>query len=550
MRNRRLWPLLPSFLLLLASLVVIGACGDGDEAPESLGTDQKAATSAPQNVEPPKGDVFRRLWQDPPTLDPHRVADTTAAGIVVEVFSGLVTINLDLQLEPDLAQRWEVSPDGRTYTFFLRDNARFHNGKPVTAQDVKYSIERAVDPETLSLTADSYLDDIVGVKEKQTGTAQEVSGVRVVDDRTLEITIDGPKAYFLAKLTYPTAFVVDQENIEKEGKDWTRKPNGTGPFKLKEYRIGERLVLERNPNYYREPARLERVEFILSGGSSMAMYENGEIDITGVGLADLDRVTNPTDPLNRQLLVAPPSFDITYIGFNVTKPPFDDVKFRQALNHAINKDLIAEQVLLNLVVPAEAILPPGFPGHTGQVKGLGFDPQRAQELLAASKYAGRVPRIVMTMPGSGGAIGLDLTVILQMWEDTLGIDVELQQVETATYLEDLNAREFQVYAGIGWQAEYPDPQDFLDILFHSQSALNHNAYSNSEVDRLLKQARTAPWEQRVQLYQQAEQLIVNDAPWVPLWYSGERIALIKPYVKGYQLTPMIVPKLREVSIQR
>jgi ABC-type transport system substrate-binding protein len=539
-------------LIGLVSLIV--ACGGDSETspqPQATVASQLAATLGDAPATAGEGGVFRRLWNEPPTLDPHQVGDVDSAGVLVEVFSGLVTLNTDLQVEADLAERWEVSADGMTYTFFLRSNAKFHDGKQVTAQDVKYSLERALDPETYSPQVETYLDDIVGAAERINGTAQDISGLRVINDSTIEITIDAPKAYFLAKLTYPTAFVVDRENIEKEGDDWTRKPNGTGPFKLTSYKIGEVIILERNPHYYRGPALLDRVELILSGGSAMAMYENGEIDITGVGLADLDRVSNPQESLNRELIVSPPGFSLSYIGFNVEQPPFDDANFRMALALSINKQLIADQVLANLVVPATGILPPDFPGYSTSVQGPSYDAERAVALLAQSAYANNVPRIVVTVPGTGGSVGLDLEVILEMWRTTLGIDVEIQQVEWATFLQDLNDQRLQAFAGLGWQADYPDPQDFLDILFHSESRLNHSAYTNAEVDGLLEQARVATeWETRKSLYNKAEQLIVDDVPWIPLWFSGENVLLLKPYVNDYRVTPLIVPKLKYVWISQ
>jgi ABC-type transport system substrate-binding protein len=540
------------FLAAICTLALVAAACGGHAEPalnEGPGASADRSQAQLRDTSTKVRGVLRRIGNDPPTLDPHQVADTNSSVYAVEIFGGLVTIGTDLKIKPDLAESWELSPDRMTYTFRLRPNARFHDGKPVTAYDVKYSLERALDPKTLSPTVDTYLDDIVGAMDRLKGLASEVSGVKVVDDLTIQITIDAPKAYFLAKLTYPTAFVVHRENIEREGRDWIRKPNGTGPFKLGEYRIGERLVLERNPDYHLGPAKLERVVFILSGGSAMAMYENGEIDITGVGLADLDRVTNPNDPLNRDLVTAPPGFDIFYIGLNFREPPFDDIKVRQALAHAINKQLIADQVMANIVIPANAILPPGFPGFTDQIRGLTYDPQKAKELLASSRYANAMPRIILTVPGTGGSIGLDMEVIVQMWQDTLGIRVEFQQVEWATFLQDLRAQKFQVFAGLGWSADYPDPQNFLDINFHSESPLNHTGYTNPQVDRLVEEARvTALWEDRAALYQQAEQMIVDDAVWIPLWYTAERMVLVKPYVQGYRLTPMIIPKLREVSI--
>ena len=554
------WILLIVFVL--AAFVAVACGSDSSEVSElpteptpvpaePTATAPPSAEQQPPASEPSTGGVFRRQWADPPTLDPHLTTDTTSSFVVVELFSGLVTLNTDLELVPDIAERWEISADGLQYTFYLRPNAKFHDGKPVTAQDFKWSIERAAAPETASPVADTYLNDIVGALDYIKGDATEISGIRVVDDTTLSITVDQPKAYFLAKLTYPTAFVVDRANVEAGGRGWTDNPNGTGPFRLKEYKIGERIVLERNEHFYREPAKVDTILLNLAGGQSMAMYENDEIDITGVSLFDLERVLDPNEPLNKELVVAPPDFSISYIGFNTSMAPFDDPKFRQALNHAIDKELIATEVLSDLVVPAFGILPPGFPGYNENLVGLRHDKELAQRLLNESNYADAEsrPRIVITVPGTGGTIGLDLEVVIEMWRQVLGVEVEIQQVEWATYLEDLNDAKFQAYAGLGWQADYPDPQDFLDILFHTDSALNHGAYSNLELDAILERARTQQDPQaRISEYRRAEEIIVEDGAWVPLWYTGERHLLLKPHVHGYRVTPMIVPKLREVRI--
>ncbi len=557
-------------LIFLATIIIAAlACGGGSEEAEPTAQTETAsmaaqptATTAPAAApaasadlssegEPVEGGVFRRLWADPPTLDPHLTSDTTSSGVVVEVFSGLVALDSELRLVPDIAERWEVSDDGKTYTFYIRENARFHDGKRIAAQDFKWSMERAAHPDTASPVADTYLNDIVGVDAVLEGEKTDISGITVIDETTLRIEIDAPKAYFLAKMTYPTAYVLDRENVEAGGRTWTDAPNGSGPFRLAEYRIGERIILERNENFYREPPHLDSIAMNLAGGQSMAMYENDEIDITGVGLFDLDRVLDPNEALNSELVIAPPDFSISYVGFNATKPPFDDPKFRQALNHAVDKNLIASEVLSGLVKPAFGILPPGFPGYNPELTGLQHDPELAQRLLAESKYADpdTRPRIVITVPGTGGTIGLDLEVIIEMWNQTLGVEVEIQQVEWATYLQDLDQHKFQGYAGLGWQADYPDPQDFLDILFHTESSLNHGQYSNPEVDAILEVARTEPdVNRRVELYHQAEDMIVKDAAWLPLWYDGERHVLIKNHVKEYRITPMIVPKLKDVRL--
>ena len=564
-------------LLTLLTLAAV-ACGDSEVAEEPTQTppstsaapaaaeeksEQPAAKAEPEGTpvnleqqpsqftEPDPTGTFRRLWSDPPTLDPHLTGDTTSAGVVTEVFSGLVTLDTDLKLVPDIAESWTIE-GGTVYTFKLRPNAKFHNGKPVTAQDFKWSLERAAAPETASPVADTYLNDILGAEKYFDGEADEIVGLKVIDDHTLEITTDAPKAYFLAKLTYPTANVLDREVVEAGGRSWwIDNPVGTGPFKLSEYRIGERIILERNEEYYREPAKVKTVVMNLAGGQAMAMYENDEIEITGVGLYDLERVLDPNEPLNKELVIAPPGFSVSYIGFNASMAPFDDIKFRQALNHAVDKQLIATGVLSELVEPAYSILPPGFPGYTENIVGLQFDPELARKLLSESKYpdAESRPRIVVTVPGTGGTIGLDLEVVLEMWKQELGVEVEIQQVEWATYLEDLDAKKFQAYAGLGWEADYPDPQDFLDILFHSESSINHGDFKNAEIDAVLEEARIeADINKRIALYHQAEQMIVDAAPWVPMWFTGDRYALVKDYVEGYVMTPMIVPKLRQIRL--
>lgn len=544
-----------SLLVVAAVAFLLGACAPRAQKAEERAQSEPQPTATPTvPTEKPQDGELVQLWNDPPTLDPHLTTDATSAAIIVEVFGGLVTINRDLDVVPDLAEDWEVSQDGLTYTFFLRQDARFHDGEPVTAHDVKWSLERAADPRTAAPGVDQYLGDIVGVKAKLRREVTEVSGIEVLDDYTLRITIDAPKAYFIAKLTYPAAFVLDQENVESGGRNWPRSPNATGPFKLAEYVPGERLVLERNKFYHLGPPYLNRVRFLLAGGTAMLMYENDEIDVTGVGLADLDRVLNPEHPLYKELVKAPPSFSTSYIGLNVTQPPLDDVRVRQALNYAIDKSQIAELVLAELVVPAQGVLPPGFPAYNSNLTSYQYDPQKARQLLRQSKYGDdpeNLPRLVITTAGAfGSAPPLDLEVILEMWRQNLGITVEVQQVEWATFLQDLQRRRFQMFS-LAWIADYLDPENFLDMLFYSESSNNHTGYSNREVDALLEQARVeSNGATRTGLYQQVEQMILDDAPWVPLWYQGERYRLIKPEVKDYFVAPLVIPYLRYIYIER
>ncbi|MCH8230991.1 MAG: peptide ABC transporter substrate-binding protein [Chloroflexi bacterium] len=515
--------------------------------------DASAATG--EESDPRRGGVFNTLWSDPPTLDPHVVTDGTSLEIVIEIFSGLVHLGPDTSnpFEPDLAESWSISGGSTVYVFRLRNDLKFSNGDPVTAQDFKWSFERAAHPDTASTIAGEILGDIVGIQDIIEGNATTASGIEVIDERTLRITIDAPKAYFIAKLTYPTAFVLNRKNVESAGDSWTDDPVGTGPFVLKEYRVGQRIRIARNDNYWGRAAYLDEVVFNLAGGVAMAMYENDEIDVTGVGFNDLDRVQDPTQEISNDLVDVPADFGISYIGFNLAEAPFDDVNFRRALNHAVDKQLIAEQVFLNQVKPASGIIPPGFPGYSPEISGLEFDLELAQDLLAQSAYADPEtrPRIVITEPGTGGTPSLTTRIVAEMWFRNLGVEIEIQQVDWATYLDDLYRGRLQVWGGLSWQADYPDPQSFLDVLFRSDSSINHGGYSNIQVDEYLIAAQIEQDRvMRIGLYNDAEQLIVSDAAWLPLWWGVGSKALVKPWVEGYKFSSLSVGKYKDVWINR
>ena len=485
---------------------------------------------------------------DPLTLDPAVAAEMTSHGYITQIFSGLVRLDDNLEPTSDIARKWEVSDDGKTYTFYLRQNARFHDGREVKAEDFKYSWERASDPATRSQTAATYLGDIVGVEEMLADRAGEISGVRVIDDYTLEVTIDAPKSYFLSKMTYPTAFVVDRANVESGG-EWWRKPNGTGAFVLKQWDESEQLTLENNELYYGERAKLASIVYLLWGGVPMNMYETEEIDVTNVGLDYLDRVTDMAGPFYQQLDVIS-ELSFFYIGFNHTKPPFDDVDIRRAFSQAIDKDRLVSLVYRDMVQRADGILPPGMPGYNEHLAGLDYDVNKARELIRASKYGGvsGLPPLTITTMGWGGLISSDLEAIIQEWRQNLGVEVMVRQLEPQQFLYNLRAEKDEMYS-MGWVADYPHPQDFLDILFHSGVENNNGEYSNAEADALLDKAGVEmDNDLSLALYQQAEQKLVDDVAVIPLFF-GKNYILVKPYVKGYSLNPMGFAMLNDVSIE-
>jgi len=503
----------------------------------------------PEQLSPSVRGVLN-LWDTGPmTLDPAISTDLSSHTYIMQIFSGLVRLDDELKVVPDIAENWEKSPDGRIYTFHLRRGVKFHSGREVKAADLKYSWERACDPGTGSQTAATYLGDIVGVKDMLAGEAEGISGVKVIDDYVLQVTIDEPKAYFLSKLVYPTAFVVDRVNVES-GKDWWREPNGTGPFKLTEWKGGQRLILERSQDYYGKPAKVQQLIFHLLAGAPMAMYEKGQIDVVPVSKSYIDQVSDEASTFYPELAITP-ELSLFYIGFDTEKAPFDDVNVRRAFCHAVNRERIARLILRDMVNEAEGILPVGMPGYNEGLEGLDYDVEKANELIAASTYgeASNLPPITLTVSGYGNNIPDYLGAIIQEWQQNLGVEVSVRQLEEEYFLYDLQQEKDDMFI-LGWIADYPDPHNFLDTLFYTGSENNAFGYSNPSLDALLDQAGVEQDESvRLSMYQQAEQLIVDEAPCLPLWF-GINYILVKPYVKGYELSPLGVPDLSKVYLEQ
>lgn len=528
------------------------------EAAEDSATNEESSTSTELADE----QVMILTGGDPPTLDPHLSGDATSAEYVVEIFSGLMAYDQDLNLIHDIAESHEVSDDGLVYTFKLREDATFQDGKPITAEDFKWSFERACDPATGSQTADTYLGDVIGCRSKLQREADDVEGVVVVDDYTLELTIDEPKGFFLAKMTYPTAYVLDQENVES-GATWFTEPNGSGPFKIDTFAPEEgAIILSRNDNYYRDPKpTLERVLYVVGNPiNPMTGYEQGldqlglpdvAYDAIPIGTSNLSRATDPNSPLSDEF-VSTEALSVFYIGFNVNKPPFDDVKIRQAFNLALDKRRMVRLVFQGTVPVANGIVPPTMPDYENpDLSDYEFDPERALALITESSYGdvSELPEVTLNVSGAGGNVGGIVESVVESYRANLGLEISVEQAPWPEFLADLNQPDppYQMYQ-LGWIADYPDPQNFLEILFHTESAQNHGNYSNPEVDALLDEARgTQDSEERLALYQQAEQMILEDAAWVPLYFEVENW-LVKPYVQNFKIPPIKIPKFQYVSI--
>lgn len=485
---------------------------------------------------------------DPNTLDPALTADVGTAFILRQLYSGLLTLDNSLSVVPDLASEMPIlTENGSLYTFKLRQGVKFHSGRELTAEDVKFSLERATDPKLAApeaastLPANTYLSDIVGVKDKLDGKATEISGVRVADKYTLQIKLDGPKPQFLAKMTYPVFFVVNKEAVAKG----FEQVDGSGPFKLAEYRRGQTLRLTRNPDYYLGAPRLNRVNIALGANAAngLVLYEQGKIDITNLAGSEIERALDKNSPLNRELTVKS-QLSVNYVAFNTKLKPFDDPKIRQAFSLVVDRPRIARALFENKVQPAQSLLPPGLPGYTNKPGPLGYDVSRARDLINRSSYGGaqNLPRITLHTTGDGLA-----RVLQDVYRQAFGVEVEVRQYDYAGFQSGLASKQFQMYT-YGWVADYPDPDNFLRSLLGSGSAFNDTSYSNGTFDELLKRAdQQGATSNRLSLYGEAEQLALADAPLLPV-YHEVGYTLVKPYVKGIDITNVGIWTLKDAYI--
>jgi oligopeptide transport system substrate-binding protein len=497
---------------------------------------------------PGSGGRLNLAANEPYNLDPALVGDAGALMFVSQIFSGLVRVTAD-GVAPDIAVDWIISEDGTVYTFHLREDVTFHDGTPLTAADFRYSWERALTPATGSTTARTYLGDIVGADAMLDGESASLAGVRVIDDYTLEVTIESPRSYFLSKLSYATAFAVDAADVAAGG-EWWRTPNGTGPFILDDWANDSYIMLKGYPEYYGGAPALDSVVFRFLAGRSMDLYEMGQIDVATVDAAYLDRALDPAGIFATDAQVIS-QLSLYFLGFDSAEPPFDDPLVRQAFSAAIDRDRLMELVFNDMNQSAEGIVPPGIPGYDPGFEGIGYDPELARELLAQSSYgsAANLPEITLTTLGYGGLIGSDLEAVIHQWRVNLGVEVRVRQLEPEVFLYNLKQEKDQIFYQ-GWIADYPHQQNFLEILFGSGADNNWGEYSNPLVDALLAEAAalTDP-EASEAIYRQVERILVDEAAIWP-YYFGRSYILVKPYVTGYELSPLGVPLLQNVVIDR
>lgn len=497
---------------------------------------------------------------DLPDLDPAKSSNQQSVTVISLVFAGLVRLDGDLEIQPDGAERWQVSSDGRVYTFTIRENLKFGDGTLVTAEDFRYSINRALAPETASYGAPAQLSHIVGAVDVIQGRAQMASGVRVLDERTLQIELDEPQAFFLAQLAYPYTFAVPRALIEREGAHWIEHAFGTGPFRVREWLHNQEIVLEANPYYWRGTPGVASVRFPFYSDSELAYqaYQQGDLDIMGNSQSGVP-ASRVADVQNLPDFRTSPALTVRYVGFNNRRAPFNNVYVRQALALAVDKRVLAQQVLSNTVVATDRILPQGLAGSQLPVESPSFDPVDARAALGLAGYPGGqgLPLITLTY-GEEGDNALVAQALRRFWRNTLGVDVQLEGLVLEQFIERLDEtyrdpeNGLQMYLSV-WGADYPDPQNFLSQQLRTASPNNNGHWSNPEFDRLVDQADRMgaqnQYEQRLQLYSQAEQIALSEVGWLPL-YNPRINVLMRPTVNGLVFTPqgIVAPDWTQVRM--
>lgn len=488
-----------------------------------------------------KAQVFRYPIPTVPTsLDPSKVQDGDTIDVVQQVFEGLMKWDEKNQAVPNLAEKVDLSDDKRTYTFHLKKGVKFTNGREVKAEDFKWCWERTTNPKFTSATADTYMSNIVGVKErlgyKGDGEAPELSGVKVKDDYTLEVTIDKPRPYFLDKLTYACTYVFAKEALADPLKDMSVPEQliGTGPFKFEKILPEQIVTLVANKDYHDGAPKLERIErpIILDAQSRLNKYKTGEIDLCPLERQDLPAIQKDAE-LSKQLQF----FDrpaMYYLGMNCsTVPALRDRRVRQAIGMALDRDKIVKDILGGINRRADSIIPPGVKFFREKTNMLPFDIAKAKTLLAQAGFPdGKgFPELDFCYRDGRPDVEIVAQAIQQQLKQNLGINLKPKKIEWGAYLTKYDSKTLPIYH-MRWSADYLDPENFLSLLLASYGNENKLNYKNDAYDALCREADTTFDDaKRAELYAKAEDMVLQDAPFVPIYFQKDA-ELISSRVKG------------------
>ncbi|HVT01781.1 MAG TPA: ABC transporter substrate-binding protein [Thermoanaerobaculia bacterium] len=485
------------------------------------------------------------------TLDPVFCQFMALGYIQKAIHENLVEFGEGAELVPAIAERWEVLDHGTLYRFHIRPNAKFHSGRLITAEDVANTFHRIMSPE-LNSPGRWIMRPVKGAEKVMAGHATKAEGLRVVDSATLEIELTEPLAFFLLLLSMPEAGIVPIEET-KDQREFAQKGIGAGEF-IVDRVSAESVVMRANRNYWdSSKPRVDELEFRLDFKSAKEMSDaflRGELDIAhGIPLAVIEQLRK--DPVRAPYILDTVQLHTSYLTFDCSKPPFNKVEVRQAVQYAINKDRINQRIFSGLGVPAQSLLPPGLLGHDPNLKGYQYDPERARQLLSQSGY------------GSGFSIDYpnwdtnefynsgQVTLIIEDLA-AVGITMNVTQSDARSVRQlQLNENHNSIFTG-NWYADFPDPDNFFFIFLHTQSETIRGTHFHSpELDRTIEEARrSSDTERRAEIYRELDKLVVRESPFVFLFHD-RFFVISKPEVRG--LSTYLVPppvRYRDIWLER
>jgi len=506
---------------------------------------EKTSSPEPEKVGPKVGGVYRRAFADSYiVLDPVLIKDSNSHEVCRQIYDCLVDFDQDGRVIPSIANSWKISDDKLTYTFALRKDVSFHDqvggqptrngGRTLTAADVVYSFKRLLEPREDSQA--SFFRVIKGAGAFSEGSAADIEGLRMIDDHTVEFVLEKPFAPFVSLLAMINAGIVPREDAENDLKS---VPVGTGPFRWVAS-ASETIVLAANENYFRGRPWLDSLEFpvIVDENDRFNEFLAGRLSQVDVPDSQYRNVKQNRD-LSQRLLESN-LWGTNYLGMNIKTPPFDDKLVRKAFNYAIDRETIVKLVLNDRAQVARGVLPPGIPGHDPGAAGYSYDIDKARDYLAQAGYPGGkgFPEIVLQY-NRDSIHSRTAEFVLANLRD-IGISCSVREVEFGEHLSSIEAGRAPFFR-MGWTVDYPDPDSFLHTLFHSSNigtGYNFCGFNDPVVDGLLDKARfETEMSERVELYQQAEKLIVEEAPWVYMYFYTVHI-LYQPQVRGLVLSSM------------
>lgn len=518
--------LLAPLLFLSVLLVVLAACSGGTTTTPTNGTPVAASK---QVLRFPNVGI-----SDSASLDTALGPDANTAQIVNMIYSGLVRSDVNLNVIPDQAT-WDVSSDNKVYTFHLKPGIAFSDGTPVTAQTYVYTLTRALLPEVKSGIASFFEGAIVGADAVSAGKTKTLTGVKALDNATLQITLTHAAPYFLEVLTNSLYFPLNKAVIDQYGQgDW---PNhvagsgvGTGPFMVKEWDHKVKIVLVPNPHYYGAKTKMSEVDmyFVTEPTTAFKSYQAKQYDFMWNITPDDQQIAKSLPGFVRKSLL-----ETDLLFFNNKMPPFNSAAVRQAFAYAIDKEMLVHAIFKDAVIVAPTIIPPGMPGYQIGYAGIPYDKEKARSLMQ-SVYpdVSKVPAITFSYPTSQ-ITPVEADALQQMWQTALGVRVNLRSVDLVAYNTETAQHGVQ-FGSMQWGADFPDPYDWLALNLTTNAANNDGEWSNPTFDQTIAQAEQATGDQRISLYNKAEQIAISDVGWLPIDHQA-MAAVIPSWLHGLTL---------------